>query len=122
MRTTVAYGAGVQQLPGFAVCIYGPTADNARIEEIETLRARPVDLPGLLADQHRLALVYGDLRWADLYPEWHSTPPWCSRRWVGRVPAHRVCGLCAAVKMLRYDGRKQEELAVEGSETAGATG
>src|SRR5262249_39360557 len=74
-----AYGAAVQQLPGFAVGIYGPTADNACIEEIETLLARPVDLPAVLGDQHRLALMYGDLRWANLDFEWHSTPPYsCS--------------------------------------------
>src|SRR6266478_5076006 len=53
----VVDGATVQQLPGFAVGRDGPTADNARIEEVEPLFARPVDLSVLLGDQHRLALV-----------------------------------------------------------------
>src|ERR1700730_852702 len=52
----IADGPAVQQFPGFAVGINGPAADNPCIEQIEAL----------LADQHRLALVDGDLRWADL--------------------------------------------------------
>jgi hypothetical protein len=54
--------------------IYGPTADNACIEEIETLLTRPVDLLALLGDQHRLAVMYGNLWWANLYLEWHDAP------------------------------------------------
>src|SRR6516162_11013299 len=46
----VADGAAVQQLPGFAVGIDRPTADNPRVEEVETPFARPFDLPVLLAD------------------------------------------------------------------------
>ena len=68
----VADGAATQQLPGFAIGIDPPTADDARVEEVETLFARPADLPVLLADQHRLALVDGDLRWADLDLERHN--------------------------------------------------
>ena len=90
----VADGAAIQQFPGFAVGIDGPAADDAGIEEIETLFARPVDLPVLLADQHRLTLVDGDLRWADLDLERHEVLPlWSARRAArrrGRVPAPRV--------------------------------
>jgi hypothetical protein len=72
----VADGAAVQQLPGFAVGIDGPTANNARVEEVESLFAGPVDLPVLLGDQHRLALVDGDLRWAYLDLKRHEAPPY----------------------------------------------
>jgi hypothetical protein len=61
----------VQQIPGFAVGVNVPTADNARVEEIETFLARPADLPILIADQNGLALVYRDLWRADLDLEWH---------------------------------------------------
>src|SRR5215472_8910451 len=71
-RRVVADGAAVQQFPGFAVGGDGPTADHPRIEEVETLFARPVDLPVLFTDQHRLALVDGDLRWADLNLDRHA--------------------------------------------------
>jgi hypothetical protein len=68
----VADGAAIQQLPRFAVGIDPPTAYDACVEEVETLFARPVDLPVLLADQHRLALMDGDLRWTDLDLERHN--------------------------------------------------
>jgi hypothetical protein len=72
VRPKVADGAAVQQLPGFAVGVNPPAADNAGIKEIEALVAGPIDLPVLLVDQHRLALVDGDLRWADLDFDRHS--------------------------------------------------
>jgi hypothetical protein len=71
----IAYGAAVQQLPGFAVGKDGSAADNPRIEEIKALFARPIDLPVLFADQHGLALVDGDLRWADLDLDRHAMLP-----------------------------------------------
>src|SRR5215469_8882615 len=68
----IADGAAIQQFPGFAIGINGPAADNTRIEEIEALLARPIDLPILFGDQHRLALVDGDLRRADLDLDRHA--------------------------------------------------
>src|SRR5207248_8692855 len=82
----VADGAAVQQFPRFAIGINGPTADDARVEEVEALFARPVDLPVLLADQHRLALVDGDLGWADLDLERHDCSPLMrANRYAGRA-------------------------------------
>src|SRR6266536_1387874 len=46
----VGDGTAVEQLPGFAIGVDGPATDHARIEEIQTLFARPVDLPVQLAD------------------------------------------------------------------------
>jgi len=71
----VADGAAVQQFPRLAVGIDPPTADDTRIEEIKALFARPVDLPVLFADRHRLALADGDLRWADLDLYGHEMLP-----------------------------------------------
>src|SRR6266404_2492998 len=61
-------------------CNKVPAADNPRIEEIKALFARPIDLPVLLADQHRLALVDGDLRWADLDLDRHAVLPLLAAR------------------------------------------
>src|ERR1700730_6050189 len=76
-RCVIADGAAVQQFPRFAVGIDRPAADKARIEEIQALFARPIDLPVLLADQHRLALMDGDLRWADLNLDRHEVLALC---------------------------------------------
>ena len=65
-------GAAVQQLPRFAVGVDRPTADNPRVEEVEALVARPIDLPVRLADEHGLALVDGNLRWTNLNLERHD--------------------------------------------------
>ena len=73
---------------GSPLAYIGPAAENARIEEIETLVARPADLPSLLANQHRLALVYGDLWWANLYLEWHNAPP---RMWEKATSTSLIC-------------------------------
>ena len=64
--------AAVQQLPRFAVGVNRPTADNPRVEEVQTLVARPIDLPVRLADEHRLTLVDGNLRWTNLNLERHD--------------------------------------------------
>src|SRR5262249_42774623 len=45
--------------------------DDSRIEKVETLIARPVDLPVRFSDEHRLALVDGNLRGANLNLERH---------------------------------------------------
>src|SRR5262249_1641336 len=70
-RSVVSDGATIKQVPGFAVGEDGPTADDARVEEIKPLLAWPADLPVRFAYQHCLALVDGDLVRADLNLEWH---------------------------------------------------
>jgi hypothetical protein len=70
-RGVVGDRATVQENPGLAICVNGPTADDPRIIEIETLLARPVDLTVRLADQHGLTVVDRDLVRADLNLEWH---------------------------------------------------
>ena len=64
--------AAVQQLPRFAVGVNRPTADDPRVEEVQTLLARPSDLPVRLADEHRLTLVDGNLRWTNVNLERHD--------------------------------------------------
>src|SRR5262249_10597167 len=71
----IADGAAVQQFPRLAIGINGPAADDPRIEEIEALFARPIDLTVLFGDQHRLALVDRDLRRADLDLDRHELLP-----------------------------------------------
>src|SRR5262249_58592518 len=68
----VSDGTPVQEIPGFAVSVNGPTADDPRIKEIKPLLARPVDLPVRFSDQHCLALVDRDLVRTDLNLEWHD--------------------------------------------------
>jgi hypothetical protein len=65
-------GTAVQQLPQLAVGVNRPVADNPRVEKVQALLARPVDLPVMLADEHRLALVDGNLWWANLNLECHD--------------------------------------------------
>ena len=67
----VADGTAVQQLPRLAVGVNRPTADDPRIKKVKTLFARPIDLPVRLADEDRLALMDGDLRWTNLNLERH---------------------------------------------------
>src|SRR5262245_2395960 len=62
----------VQQLPRFAVGVNRPVAHYPRVEKVKALLARPVDLPVMLADEHRLALVDGNLGGADLNLECHG--------------------------------------------------
>ncbi len=59
----------IQELPGLAIGVDGPAADDACIKKIEALLAWPVDLPVRFSDQHCLALVDGDLVRTDLNPE-----------------------------------------------------
>ena len=54
-RGVVADRTAVEQIPRFAVGVDGPGADQAGIEEIETLVGRPADLSVRLGDQHGLA-------------------------------------------------------------------
>ena len=54
-RGVVGDGAAVQQVPGLAVGVDRPAADHARVEEVQALVARPVDLAVRFGDQHRLA-------------------------------------------------------------------
>src|SRR5215472_6871815 len=72
----VADRPAVQQFPRLAIGVDPPAADNARIEEIEALVARPIDLPILFGDQHRLSLVDRDLRRADLHFDCHTVLRW----------------------------------------------
>ena len=44
-RRVIGNGPTVQKLPHFSVGIDGPTADNARIEEVKPPFAWPIDLP-----------------------------------------------------------------------------
>jgi hypothetical protein len=47
-------------------------ADDPRVAKVQTLLARPIDLPIWLADQHRLSLVDGNLWRADVNLERHD--------------------------------------------------
>src|SRR5262249_49169078 len=66
-----ADGAAVQQIPGYAVGIDRPVAENTGIEEEEPAIARPADLGIELGHQHRLAMVNGNLRRPHLNLERH---------------------------------------------------
>src|SRR5262249_10957125 len=79
-RRIVGDRATVQKNPGLAIRVDGPTADDARIIEIETLLARPVDLTVRLADQHGLTVVDRDLVRTDLNLEWHLWLCACRQR------------------------------------------
>jgi hypothetical protein len=79
----VADGAAIDWLPRLAIGIDGPTAEDARIAEIEAFFAGPFDLAVGLADQHRLALVDGDLLWTDLHLERHMALR-TARWWIAR--------------------------------------
>ena len=65
-RRVIGDSSAVQQFPRFSISVDGPTADNARIEEVEPTFAWPIDLSVWLTNQDGLALVDGDLRWTDL--------------------------------------------------------
>src|SRR5262249_31374794 len=69
---TTAACTAVQQVPGLALGIDRPVADNPGVEKVKALLARPVDLPVRLADEHRLTLMDGDLRWANVNLECHG--------------------------------------------------
>ena len=55
-RGVIGDGPAVQKLPRFSIGIDGPTADNARIEEIKASFTWPIDLSVGVADQDGLAL------------------------------------------------------------------
>src|ERR1700730_13835300 len=71
-RGVIGDGPAVQKLPRFSIGVDGPTADNARIEEIKAPFTWPIDLSVGVADQDGLALVDGDLRRTDLNHKWHG--------------------------------------------------
>src|SRR5258708_2168708 len=85
-RCIVADGAAAQRFPGHAVGIDRPVTDHPSIEEVEPFLARRIDLSILLGDQHRLALMDGDLRGANLYPERHTIPPGWTAPYAARYP------------------------------------
>src|SRR5258708_641642 len=68
----VGDGAAAEQFPGLTVCVDGPAADRACIEEIQTLLGWPVDLAVQLAYQDCLTLMNGDLWRTDLDFERHD--------------------------------------------------
>src|SRR5215475_5096254 len=69
-------GTPIEEGPRFAVSVDGPTADDPCVKEVESLLARPVDLPVRFRDQHCLALVDRDLVRTDLNLERHDLFPW----------------------------------------------
>ncbi|TPV99228.1 MAG: hypothetical protein USCAAHI_01326 [Beijerinckiaceae bacterium] len=71
-RGVIGDGTAVQKLPRFSIGVDGPTADNARIEEVKAPFTWPIDLSVGITDQDGLALVDGDLRWTDLNHERHG--------------------------------------------------
>jgi hypothetical protein len=79
----VGNGTSVEQLPWLTVGIDAPAANHARIEEIQALLARPVDLSVRLADQDCLTKMNGYLRRTDVNLEWHDMLP--SQRSIDRV-------------------------------------
>src|SRR5262249_57227964 len=90
----VSDGTPVQEIPGFAVSVNGPTADDPRIKEIKPLLARPVDLPVRFSDQHCLALVDRDLVRTDLDLEWHDMFPW-----LWSLHRYRITGAKARIRL-----------------------
>ena len=74
-RRMVGDGAAIQQVPRLAVGIDRPGADHPGVAEIQPAFAGPVHLPVGFGHQHRLSLVDGDLRRADLNLERHPRVP-----------------------------------------------
>src|ERR1700730_10664320 len=70
-RRVISDGAAIQQLPRFSIGVDGPTADNARIDEVKPPFAWPIDLSVWITDKDGLALVNRDLRRTDLDLERH---------------------------------------------------
>src|SRR5262249_42952678 len=60
-RCVVVNGTAVQQLPGLAVSVDRPVADDPRVKEVQTLLTRPRDCPVRVGDEHCLALMNGNL-------------------------------------------------------------
>jgi hypothetical protein len=58
-------------LPGLAVSVDRPVADDPRVEEVQALLARPRNRPIRVSDEHRLTLVDSNLRWTNLNLERH---------------------------------------------------
>jgi hypothetical protein len=78
-RCVIGDGAAIQQLPRFSIGVDGPTADDARIEEIKTPFTWPIDLSVGIANQDGLPLVDGDLRRTNLNHERHGDAlPWAA--------------------------------------------
>ena len=67
--------AAIQQVPRLAVGIDRPGADHPGVTKIQPTVAGPVHLPVGLRQQHRLCLMDGDLRRADLNLERHPRVP-----------------------------------------------
>src|SRR5262249_11810917 len=67
----VGDGAAIQQIPRRAVGIDCPGTDHTGVTEIQPTVAGPVHLPVRLRHQHRLSLMDGDLRGANLNLERH---------------------------------------------------
>ena len=70
-RRVIGDGAAVQQVPLFAIRIDRPGADHPGVAEIKPACAGPDHLPVGVGHQHRLTLMDGDLRRADLNLERH---------------------------------------------------
>src|SRR6202045_5205509 len=88
-RRVIGDSSAVQQFPRFSISVDGPTADNARIEEVESPFAWPIDLSVGVTDQDGLALVDRDLRWAYLNLERReNVPGWVSSKKLVSVPAY----------------------------------
>ena len=68
-------GAAIQQVPRLAIGIDRPGADHPGVTKIQPAVAGPVHLPVGLGQQHRLPLMDGDLRRADLNLERHPHTP-----------------------------------------------
>src|SRR5690554_555809 len=71
-RGVIGRGATGQEVPWLAVGIDPPAAEDTCVVEIEAAITGPIDLSIKPGDQHRLAVVNGDLWRTDLDFEWHS--------------------------------------------------
>src|SRR5262249_20667593 len=100
-RRVVGDCTAIEEVPGLAIGIDGPTADDACIKEIKALLAWPIDLPIWLTDQHCLSLMDRDLMGTDLNLERHVELPWLRSRRVlsgGAITPTRV--LCTLFPLL----------------------
>src|SRR5215471_4817130 len=68
-------GTAIEQVPRLTVGVDCPSTDQSRIAEVQPALAGPTYLSVGLGDEHRLALMDGDLRRADLNFERHRRRP-----------------------------------------------
>ena len=57
--------ATIEQIPWLPIRVHGPTADYPGVVKVQTLMARPLNLPVRLAEQHGVTLMNRKLCWTN---------------------------------------------------------